>query len=128
MNTAALKVYVAFADDGSIDYKKSAENLIADLQAYETVLDATAEKVQTAVLAVFEKFKGTNLNKPALISFTMKELDASPENYPVYQEGITSFLKANVGPRETHILGMRKGIGGGFWLWADKPEETPEEK
>lgn len=128
MNTSALKVYLAFTATGSIDYKKSAENLIGDLQSYEAVLDATGEKVEAAILAVFAKHKGVNLNKPALTSFAMTELGATPENYSVYQEGINSFLKANVGDRGAAPIGMRKGIGGGFWLWADKALTADEAK
>jgi len=129
MNQNALKAYVAFIpNDGGIDYEKSCQNLIGDLQAYEAVLEVTGTKVKDAILAVFAKHKGTNLNKPALTSFTMANLDANPANYAVYQEGIDSFLKetskgGNVGTRESGaLIGMRKGIGGGFWLWADKPE------
>jgi hypothetical protein len=136
MNINALKAYLAFlpADQGGgIDYKGSATNLIADLQAYEAVLEATGGKVKDAILSVFAKYKGANLNKDALISFTMQELAAGPENYSVYADAINTFLKpldkgGNVGERETGALcGMRKGIGGGFWLWADKPE-TPAAK
>ena len=128
MNTKALEVYCAFSEDGTIDYKKSAENLIADLQSYEAVLEVTGEKVKDAILAVFEKYKGTNLNVPALTNFTMQELAATPENYAVYQNGIKAFIKANQGTRESGaVLCVRKGIGGGASLWADKPL-TAEEK
>lgn len=129
MNQSALKAYVAFLAGGAgIDYEKSCKNLIADLNAYEAVLEVTGTKVKDAILAVFAKHKGANLNKPALISFAMAGLDANPANYAVYQESITAFLKpsedgGNVGTRESGaLIGMRKGIGGGFWLWADKPE------
>lgn len=126
MNTSALKVYLAFTDTGSIDYKSSAENLIKDLQAYEAVLEVTGTKVQDAILAVFAKYKGANLNKPALITYTLTELGASPDNYTVYAESITAFLKplaegGNVGTRDSGaLIGMRKGMGGGFWYWDDK--------
>lgn len=137
MNLTALKAYVAFlsADlGGGIDYEKSCKNLIGDLNTYEAQLEVTGTKVKDAILAVFAKHKGANLNKPALTSFAMAGLDANPANYSAFQEGIDSFLKpvdkgGNVGDRETGaLIGMRKGIGGGFWLWADKPEETATEK
>lgn len=133
MNINALKAYLSFlpADaEGApgIDYKTSATKLISDLKEYEAVLEATGGKVKDAILAVFAKYKGVNLNKEALTSFTMQELKAGPENYSVYSDAINAWLKpvekgGNVGDRETGALcGMRKGIGGGFWLWADKPE------
>lgn len=134
MNLTALKAYVAFLSDdpgGGIDYEKSCQNLIGDLQGYEAQLEVTGTKVKDAILSVFAKHKGANLNKPALTSFAMTALDANPQNYATYQEGINAFLLptekgGNVGDRETGaLIGMRKGIGGGFWLWSDKPEETP---
>jgi hypothetical protein len=132
MNINALKAYVAFlsADlGGGIDYEKSCKNLIGDLNTYEAQLEVTGTKVKDAILAVFAKYKGTNLNKPALASFAMQGLDSNPSNYSAYQEGIDQFLLpiekgGNVGTRESGaLIGMRKGVGGGFWLWADKPEE-----
>ena len=127
MNTSALKVYASFASDGTIDYKASAEKLIKDLQEYEVVLDATSEKVKVAVLAVFENFKDSHLNMPALQHYVLKELNAIPENYVVYQNALKAFVRANQGTRESGaLIRVRKGPNGGCALWTNLPATITE--
>ena len=127
MNTNALKVYISFLSTGGIDYEASCKKLIDDLQQYEASLKATTSKVEDAILSVFDTYRGANLNKDALTTFTMQTLGAGPLDYAIYKEAIDAVLKQDTGDRESgKSFGMRKGVGGGFWLWADKPESTSD--
>ncbi len=128
VNINALKAYMVVDDNTKqIDYKRSCERLIADLKDYENKQETSEARIASALAAVFDKFKGAQINKDALISFTMQELGASPETYGALSKGLTDYLKSNTGSRGS-LFGVRLGPGGGFFRWIDRPETEEDPK
>lgn len=99
----------------------------------ETELSTIAD----AVGAVFDKYKGTSINMPALCNFALQELNAQPENYKVLQERTAQYVRDNsqgekdketgVEARPDSLFVIGKGKGGGVHRRSDRPAKPAAE-
>ena len=92
--------------------------------------ETEVETIAAAVGAVFDKFKGTSINMPALCNFALQELNAQPENYKVLQERTAQYVRDNsqgeknketgVEARPDSLFVIAKGAHGGVHRRADR--------
>jgi len=115
--------------DGEINVDETVNKFRAELLVYKTERELEAETVGQAVNAVFDDWRGVNINMPALQTAALKYLNFQPENHKALSQKVAEYVRANSGKRETGALFfIGKGKGGGVKRWADHPEETAEEK
>lgn len=124
--TISLPAYVVRDEKGSVDQLKTLDKFIEDLGRYcaaaETETGVLAEKVKQ----VFDRFKGTNLNMPALVSLTTSELNVAPEHFKIMSEKVMDYIRTNSGERGEAMFSIAKGKGGGVRRWSDTPLSEKE--
>lgn len=122
LNYAALKVFLEFNPDGSVDHKKTLNNVTAQITEYELRQKDQDGLAARAINAVFDQYKGATIATDALLSAAHGVLKSNPDNYAVLDKAMRRYLKANTGARLS-VFGM--GVGKGLWRWADQaPEKT----
>jgi hypothetical protein len=127
INTITLNTYLVRAADGSIDHDATTLKFQGDLLKYEAERETEAETVGAAVNAVFDQFKGTRLNMPAVTSYALTHLNVQPENFKTLTERVQGFIRDHSGERESGALfSIAKGKHGGVCRWADQPVKPAE--
>lgn len=105
----------------------AAVNLDATIAAFSEALAqfiATEElvngRVAQYVHEVFDQFPGCRFNTDSIISFTLKAMEATPDQYPALSEAIKGYITANKGERASGaIFRVQRGKGGGVARWVD---------
>jgi broad specificity polyphosphatase/5'/3'-nucleotidase SurE len=113
--------------DGEINVEETVQKFCAEVLNYKTNRELEAETVGNAVHAVFDEWRGVNINMPALQSAALNHLNFQPENHKSLSQRIAEYVRANAGARETGALFfIGKGKGGGVKRWSDQEEKTSE--
>lgn len=117
--------------DGRTDEEASTALFTSLMKSHIASRELELETIADAVGAVFEKYKGTSINMPALCNFALQELNAQPENYKVLQERTAQYVRDNAQgdkdkvtgkePRPDSLFVIGKGVGGGVHRRADRP-------
>lgn len=73
---------------------------------------------------VFDNFPGCRFNTDSVISFTLKAMNTTPDQYPVMAEAIKGYINSNKGERESGAMfRVQRGKGGGVARWCDITED-----
>lgn len=111
----------------SVDMAATVEKFSSALQEFLANEELVNGKVAEYVHAVFDKFPGCRFNTDSLISFTLKEMEATPDQYPAMSEAIKGYVSANKGDKESGAMfRVQRGKGGGVCRWADVTDDSEE--
>jgi len=123
LNNVTMAGYVV-KTDGEINVEETVQKFRAELLVYKTERELESETVGQAVHAVFDDWRGVNINMPALQTAALKYLNFQPENHKALSQKVTEYVRANAGKRETGALFfIGKGKGGGVKRWSDHQNE-----
>lgn len=117
MSQEALKSFLIFKNDGKVDRIASVNKFQQELTKFELNKKDRNDLVAVAIQLVFDQYAGQTLTKPALITFALKELQASAANWNMLEQEIISYLKANTGSNLS-LYGMKSGQG--YFRWSDQ--------
>lgn len=115
--------YTVRDESGVVDVVASAEKYAEALAAWTAENELSTEALDTAVNAVFDRYRGQNLHMPALLSMCAVEMGGDPSAF----KQVTKRLHAHIrGMAASGVLSITKGVGGGVCRVADKPaKEEP---
>lgn len=119
MTTINLSSYVVRTDDGSIDHDATVAKFSGELVRYAAECETEAAAIGVHVNAVFDQYRGANLNMPALTSMTLTRLNCQPEAFKVLTEKVQGYIRDRAG--EGGAFTISKGKGGGVRRVADLP-------
>jgi len=80
------------------------------------------------VLELFEQFKGSRINLPAIASMVAQKLNAQPANFKVISERVANYVRENADGKGAALFTKVKGPKGGVGLVADQPATVEETK
>ncbi len=107
---------------GSVDVIASATKYAEALSAWVTENEVSADTIEAAVEAVFDRFDGKRLPMPALLSMTVTELGATPEQHKSLTARVHAYVK---GQTAAGRLEVGKGPKGGCGRLARPGEPVP---
>lgn len=108
--------------DGSVDVTASAQAYAAALTKWVAENEIASETIETAVEAVFDRFSGSKLPMPALLSLTVAELGGTPDQHKTLTNRVHAYVKGQCNENQGR-LEISKGKGGGVQRLA-KPGQT----
>lgn len=125
-----LSSYVVRTADGSVDLESTLFKFEEDLQRFIAEKDVENAAIAAQIHAIFDTYKGARLNMPYLTGEALRRMNASPANWKVLSDKITSFVQDNAQgktgedgsverPNSTFIIS--RGKGGGVARRADLP-------
>jgi hypothetical protein len=125
-----LPGYVIRDSEGSIDDDLTLAKFASELVKFKAERETEEATIASAVCDVFDEFRGTRLNMPAVISFTLHRMNARPENYKVLSERIGAYIRSNAQgdksedgsvERPDSLFTVEKGKDGGCRRRCDTP-------
>lgn len=90
--------------------------------------ETQTEQIRDAVEALFDQYRGTSINMPAIASMTCQHLNAQPETFKVLSERVLAYVRENAQgkalpdgtyERPDSLFVIEKGKGGGCYRRAD---------
>ena len=119
--------------DGLIDQDASHAAFTTALSKHIAEREVEQTQIASAVSDLFDQYKGSSINMPALASMTAQKLNAQPENFKVLSERVLDYVRANAQgetakdgsverPESVFVIG--KGKGGGCYRRADRPAKA----
>lgn len=106
-----LSGYVVRDTNGAVDMDATVLKFRTDLDAHLAARAERDSQIADAVNAVFDQYRGANINLPALETLALSKLGADPSNYGELAEALRSYIKDNSG--EGGAFKVAKGKGGG---------------
>jgi predicted Zn-dependent protease with MMP-like domain len=116
-------------EDGAINQEKSEQAfrtaLVKHIAEHEVEQTLIAEKVSE----LFDQYKGTGINMPAVASMTAQKLNAIPENFKVISDRVLAYVRENsqgetladeTVERPNSLFVVAKGKNGGCFRRADR--------
>jgi phage tail tube protein FII len=127
-----LQSYVVRGSDGSVDEGATLDKFEATLSQYIAQRETELSTISDAVHAVFDQYKGTSINMPALTTFALQRLNAQPENYKALETRVQEFVRENsqgevkdgVAAHPLSMFLINKGKAGGCRRRADIPAKA----
>lgn len=114
--------------DGQVDEDASRDAFDTALAKHIAERETETATIAAAVGKVFDQYKGTSINMPALCNFALAHLNAQPQNYKVLQDRTAQYVRDNsqgektegveANPSSLFVIG--KGKGGGVHRRADR--------
>ena len=101
--------YTQRGTDGSIDVAASANAYAKALTEWSALNEIPAEQITEAVNSVLDLHPG-RIPMPALLSITVQQLGATPENFKVLSDRVHAYV---TGQTKAGLLFVIKGKGGG---------------
>jgi len=95
--------------NGSVDIAASANAYAAALTEWCATNEIPSEDVAEAVNTVLDRHPG-RIPMPSLLSFSVQELGATPENFKVLSDRVHAYV---TGQAKNSLLFVTKGKGGG---------------
>jgi hypothetical protein len=93
-----------------------------EYEAFAAKQQNDEEAVALAVHALFDEYKGTNINMPALVSATINKLNAPLNAYGEMADRVKAYITANKAVNGTNlnasgnpalfVIGKGRGVGG----------------
>lgn len=105
--------------DTSIDHEATIQKFAKALADYEKKCEAQTGEFHTAVHTVFDEFRGTSFNMPALLGYAMPKLKVDPKKYNETLAALRQYVQDN--STDGGAFRMKKGPGGGICRLADQP-------
>lgn len=96
--------------DGSVDVAASAQAYTQALTQWIATNEIPSERIANAVNAVLDRFPGQRLSMPLLLSFSVQELGATPDQHKALTERVHAYVR---GQATVGVLTIAKGKGGG---------------
>lgn len=109
---------------GSVDVVASANAYAKALTEWVAQNELSSETIETAVEAVFDRFPGQRLPMPALLSLSVAELGASPDQHKTLTARVHAYVTGQSADN-TGRIDIGKGKGGGVSRLALPGEEVP---
>jgi hypothetical protein len=121
MSKIDIGSYVVRHTDGSVDLDATVDQFATDVQEYVNTVEADGKLCGTAVNAVFDQYKGTNISMPALSSLALHWIDGNvgklePSEYVPMSVKIHDYV---VNHKDQYVVA--KGKGGGVKRVSDIP-------
>lgn len=110
--------------DGSVDVAASANAYAKALTGWVAQNELSSDTIETAIEAVFDRFPGQRLPMPALLSLTVAELGASPDQHKTLTSRVHAYVTGQSADN-TGRIDIGKGKGGGVSRLALPGEEVP---
>lgn len=127
----------------SLDKETLSRSAAAAAVKYLTDRGEQDEAIAGAVESIFDQYRGTSINMPALASMACQRLNVQPENFNSVEERVLDYVRANADLHEkkdkagkvvqtaeaprTRLFAIGKGKGGGVKRWSDQPDATETE-
>lgn len=108
--------------DGSVDVAASANAYASALTKWVAENEIASDTIETAVETVFDRFNGQRLPMPALLSLSVGELGATPEQHKPLTMRVHAYVSGQSNEGKGR-LDISKGKGGGVLRLA-KPGQT----
>jgi hypothetical protein len=106
----------AVLSGGLVDLEATLTKVADAVNSYNVTLANDMDRIGEAVHAVFDQFKGSAINMPALTSLTIGKLgNVGPSEFQAMGERVHTFVKAQEGT----VFSIAKGKGGGCKRIAD---------
>jgi len=103
-------------DDGTINVEDTLRGLRTQLEDLALAEEEGAERIATAVHAVFDQYKGQTLNMPSLVNAALAHLSVTPATFAAESAAVADFIRL----RKTEFR-IAKGKGGGVTRICDAP-------
>jgi len=119
--------YTVRNESGAVDVEASAVAYAEALVKWVDENELSKETLDTAVHAVFDRFRGQTILMPALLSAATIELNNDPSAHKANSQRLHKHIQ---GLRNSGVLKIVKGKGGGVVRVNDLPQkedETPQE-
>lgn len=123
MSKSSVSEFVV-RNGASVDMGATIAAFTAALNEFLANEELVNGRVAQYVHEVFDQFPGCRFNTDSVISFTLKAMEATPDQYPVLAEAIKGYINANKGERESGAMfRVQRGKGGGVARWTDIAED-----
>jgi hypothetical protein len=109
MTTLVLNTFVVRDEAGELDVDGTMEKFQGVLLQYQAERETELATIGAAVNAVFDNFRGTAINMPALTTLTLQRLNCQPETCKALTARILDYVRSNAGT----VFQIAKGKGGG---------------
>lgn len=115
--------YTVRDSSGAVDVEASAVAYAEALVKWVDENELSKESLDTAVHAVFDRFRGQTILMPALLSAATLELNDDPSSHKENSKRLHRHIQ---GLRDSGVLKIVKGKGGGVVRVSDLPQEESE--
>ena len=118
-----LTVALVQAENGELDLDQSMVAFKAAFLKEKARRETELGAIAGAVEALFDEYKGTRINMPAVQSMVAQKLNVQPENHKVITDRIAEYVRANSQgekradgsverPDSLFVIGKGRGTGG----------------
>lgn len=130
MTTTLTVALVVLANGIDLDASRQAFSDALDSYIAERAIED--DNIGSAVHAVFDQYPSANINMPALTSYVLQKLNASPENFNALEARVMEYVRVNADAAQkskdgvvtqfaeepgTRTFVIAKGKGGGVKRW-----------
>lgn len=112
-----INAFVVKSENGSVDVEASCLKFRGELEKHLAAREVETSAIAEAVHAVFDQYKGVNINMPALTNAVLSRMGATPSTFAVLSERTAEYVRENAG--EGGAFKIAKGKGGGVRRVAD---------
>jgi hypothetical protein len=92
-NAINFSMYVVRDGNGLVNYEATAHKFLTELKAWDSVYKADVPTITAAIHSVYDRFNVIRLNKPALMTYVLAELNVSPDSHKEISSRVESVLK-----------------------------------
>ena len=110
--------------DGSVDVSASAKAYAEALTKWCAENEVASDTIENAVETVFDRFPGARLPMPALLSLSVQELGATPEQHKTLTDRVHAYVIGQCA-KNTGRIDIGKGKGGGVSRLAKPGQAVP---
>ena len=96
--------------DGSIDVAASANAYAKALSDWKAANEIASDRIETAIDAVFARFPGQRVPVPQLVSFSVSELGATPDQHKNLTARVHAYISGQTKAGKIFVV---KGSNGG---------------
>jgi hypothetical protein len=108
--------FTVTGEDGSVDVTASAAAYAKALTDWKATNEVPTETIEMAVEAVFDRFPSQRLSMPSLLSMSVHELGATPDQHKALTARVHAYVKGQCGldtAKNTGRVDIAIGKGGG---------------
>jgi hypothetical protein len=126
----AVKAFLV-AKDGKVNLAASVARFEQAAISHIAKHEGEETSIKESLTNLFATYKGASLNAAAIASGVIERMKKQvpelghPSLYPFLAKRIDEVVHADLGDRASgKTYGMKKGLGGGFFVWADQAPES----
>jgi hypothetical protein len=117
MSNINFAAYVVRDSNGSVDYEATSNKFLNELGAWDTKQGCDVPAITAAIHSVYDRLSVIRINKPALLSYVLVELQVSPTAYKEISARVELVLKSDP------CFETTKGKNGGITRVSKKAPE-----